>query len=62
MRRVFEIDVLECPRCQARMRIIAQIHPPTATRAILECLGLPTRAPPVAPARSLSSPQIPGLL
>ena len=62
MRRVFEIDVLECPRCSASMRIIAQIHPPSATQAILECLGLPTRAPPVAPARSRSSPQIPGRL
>jgi len=43
------------------MRIIAQIHPPTATRAILECLGLPTRAPPVAPARIDDSPGIPGM-
>jgi hypothetical protein len=61
MRRVFEIDVLECPRCSARMRIIAHIHPPTATRAILECLGLPIRAPPVAPARREGSPRLPGL-
>ena len=50
MRRVFEVDVLECPACQGRMRILAAIHPPEATRAILECLGLPTRAPPIAPA------------
>lgn len=52
MRRVFAADVLECPRCGATpMRILAAIHPPEATRAILECLGLPTRAPPLAPAR-----------
>jgi hypothetical protein len=52
MRRVWEIDVLECPRCHARpMRILAAIHPPETTRAILECLGLPARPPPVAPAR-----------
>jgi hypothetical protein len=50
MRRVFEIDVLECPACRGRMRILAAIHPPEATRAILECLGLPTRGPPVLPA------------
>jgi hypothetical protein len=31
------------------MRILAAIHPPEATRAILECLGLPARPPPVAP-------------
>ena len=30
------------------MRIIAEIHPPDTTRAILECLGLPARAPPLA--------------
>jgi hypothetical protein len=52
MRRVFAIDVLECPRCGARMRILAAIHSPKATRAILECLELPSRAPPVAPALS----------
>ena len=50
MRRVFEIDVLECPRCAGAMRILAAIHPPETTVAILECLGLPTRAPPVDPA------------
>jgi hypothetical protein len=33
------------------MRILAAIHPPDTPRAILECLGLPSRAPPVAPAR-----------
>jgi hypothetical protein len=48
MRRVFEVDVLECPGCGGAMRILAAIHPPEATRAILECLGLPSRAPPVS--------------
>ena len=56
MRRVFQIDVLRCPRCKASpMRILAAIHPPTITRAILKSLGLPTRAPPIAPARPISS-------
>ena len=49
MRRVFEIDVLECPECGNAMRILAAIHPPEASRAILECLGLPSRAPPISP-------------
>ena len=31
------------------MRILATIHPPEATEAILTCLGLPVRAPPIAP-------------
>jgi len=51
MKRVFAIDVLECPRCRGPMRILAAIHPPETTSAILACLGLPVRAPPLAPAR-----------
>jgi predicted RNA methylase len=50
----FEIDVLKCERCGGRRRIIAAIHPPDTTRKILECLGLPSRAPPVARAASES--------
>jgi hypothetical protein len=56
MRRVFEVDVLLCPRCTASpMRILAAIHPPTTTEAILKSLGLATRAPPIAPARTVSA-------
>jgi hypothetical protein len=51
MKRVWALDVLECPRCQHRMRILAAIHPPDATRKILQCLGLPSRAPPLASAK-----------
>ena len=50
MERVFEFDVLACPRCGAKMRILAGIDAPDAIRKILTCLGLPTRALPVAPA------------
>ena len=49
MRRVFALDVLECPDCRGRMRILATIRSLDAIHAILECLGLPPRAPPVAP-------------
>ena len=55
MHRVWAIDVLECPRCLGRMRILAAFHPPDAIRAILECLGLPSRAPPIASAAGRSS-------
>jgi hypothetical protein len=51
LRRVFAVDVLKCPRCGSRTRILAAIHPPDTTRAILECLALPSRAPPAAAAR-----------
>lgn len=48
LQRVFAVDVLECPRCGGRMRLLAAIHPPEATEAILECLDLSSRAPPTA--------------
>jgi hypothetical protein len=57
MRRVFALDVLECPRCGGRMRILAEIHPPNTTRAILECLKLPSRAPPTAAAMPEPDPE-----
>jgi hypothetical protein len=50
MRRVFAIDVLECPACGGRMRILCAIHPPDAIRKILDCLGLPSRPPPISSA------------
>ena len=39
---------LPSPACHGPMRILAAIHPPETTRKILEHLGLPSRAPPVA--------------
>ena len=45
LKRVFEIDVLECPRCAVRMRILCAVNPPEAIRKILDCLGLPSRPP-----------------
>lgn len=50
LRRVFAVDLLECPRCGGRMRLLAAIQPPDVTRAILDCLELSSRAPPTAPA------------
>jgi hypothetical protein len=48
LRRVFAVDVLECPRCGGRMRLLAAIQPPDVTQAILDCLDPPSRAPPTA--------------
>jgi len=58
MQRVFAVDVLECPRCGGNMKILATIHPPEATTAILESLGLSPRAPPLASADARYSPSI----
>jgi hypothetical protein len=48
--RVFEVDALQCPRCGSTLRLIAAIEDPAVARKILECLGLPARAPPLEPA------------
>ena len=54
LQRVFEVDALRCPRCGARMRLVAAIEEPEVTRKILECLDLPARAPPLSPAPDAS--------
>jgi hypothetical protein len=46
---VFATDGLRC-ECGARMRLVAAIEDPDVARKILECLDLPARAPPLAPA------------
>ena len=43
--RVFAIDVLECPRCEARMRVLALITQPDVIEQILSHLGLPVTPP-----------------
>ena len=55
MKRVFLVDVLLCEICGGAMKILAAIHPPDTTRKILQCLGLPTRPPPLAPAIPIAS-------
>jgi hypothetical protein len=51
LKRVFQLDVLCCPRCGGRMRVLCAINSQPAIQKILACLGLPTRAPPIAPAK-----------
>jgi hypothetical protein len=46
---VFGIEALRCP-CGKQMRVLAAITEPEAIRGILDCLNLPSRAPPLAPA------------
>jgi hypothetical protein len=58
MRRVFEIDVLECPQCGGPLRILAAIQSPEAIQKILDCLGLPSRAPPIAGPAAPDDPQL----
>jgi Putative transposase len=53
LKRVFDIDIEHCPNCGSALTIIAAIEDPPVIVRILAHLGLPTRAPPRAPARRL---------
>ena len=52
MRRSFGLDVLHCPHCGGRLKLLAAVFSPSAIRAILESLGLPTDPPEPRPARA----------
>ena len=43
--RVFAVDVLKCPRCEERMRVLALITDPDVIERILSHLDLPTTPP-----------------
>ncbi len=51
LKRVFAIDLTTCPQCGGPFTILAAIEDPKVIIKILTHLGLPTRAPPRAPAR-----------
>jgi hypothetical protein len=52
LKRAFEIDVLTCPWCGGKRKLIALLTDGKVVRRILEHLGLPVTAPVLAPARS----------
>jgi len=52
LRRVFLVDVLVCPHCGGKRRLLAAIHDPAAIQAVLAALGLSGEVPELAPARA----------
>jgi len=52
LRKVFAVDVLDCPRCHGRLELIAFISAPDVARRILDHLELDSQGPPIAPALS----------
>lgn len=52
MRRTFGFDVLECPRCGGRLRLLALIEQASTVERILRHLGLPTDRSEPRPART----------
>ena len=64
IRKVYEVDPLECPKCKGPMRVIALIDDPGVVRRILEHLGRWTPeatepGPPTAPPEWPASAAIP---
>ena len=49
-RRVFDFDVLACPRCGARLRVIATVQDPLVVQAILAHLARSGAPAPPGPA------------
>lgn len=51
LKRTFGFDVLACPRCEGRMRLLAMVTDAKSVARYLRGLGEPTDAPTRAPAR-----------
>ena len=49
MHRAFELDVLACPQCGGRLRLIAIVEDPREIREVLTTLGLSAEAVDRAP-------------
>ncbi len=51
LRRTFGVDVLQCPKCEGRMRLLAMVTEPKGVARLLEKLGEPTDVPARSPSR-----------
>jgi hypothetical protein len=60
IRKVYEVDPLECPKCGAQMRVIALIEDPAVIERILSWLGLwePPQPAGLSPPADPSSPPL----
>jgi hypothetical protein len=54
----FGLDVLACPNCGSRLRLVALIEQQTVVARILGHLGLPTAIPPTRPPPHRTGPQV----
>jgi hypothetical protein len=60
LRKVFAIDVLECPGCAGRLEVIAFIAEPRVAKRILDHLGMDSQGPPLGRARAPDGPEAAG--
>ena len=49
--QTFGVDVLACPRCHGRMKLVAMLTEPSAIRRFLAALGEPSDVPERSPSR-----------
>jgi hypothetical protein len=47
LKRVYDIDISVCPKCEGPMKITAAITDPEVIEKMLTCMGLPARPPPL---------------
>jgi hypothetical protein len=52
LKRTFHFDVLHCPACQGRMRLLAVLTEGAEVRRYLHAIGEPSELPAQAPARA----------
>jgi len=50
MHRAFAVDVLACPHCGGRLRLIGTLHDPAVIRKILAHVGMAPSGPSPGPA------------
>ena len=53
LKRVFDIDIEQCPHCGGQLKLIAAIEEPAVIQRILTHLGLAAQPPQRAPARRM---------
>lgn len=59
LRRVFAIEILICPNCGGKMKLLAAVIEGAAIRKILTHLGMPTQEQPLAKARESKQAVLP---
>jgi hypothetical protein len=56
LRRIFRFDILACPDCGGRPRLVSTLEHPPGVEKILNHLGLPVQTPSPLAARPLAWP------
>ena len=51
LKRTFQIDVLLCPKCSGRMKLVEVVMSGDRIRDTLIAIGVSPRPPPIAPAK-----------